>query len=50
MIRMVRQWNWLPRDVVDVPFLYTFKVRMDVALRNMVSGHGGHGGHGLVVG
>ena len=31
-IRMVRQWSWLPRDVVDALSLDTFKVRLDGAL------------------
>ena len=29
--RVVRQWHWLPREV--------FKNRVDVALRDVVSGH-----------
>ena len=31
-IRVVRQWNRLPRDVVDAPSLDTLKVRLDGAL------------------
>mgnify|MGYP001861059527 CR=1 FL=1 len=31
-VRMVRQWHRLPREVVDVPSLDTFKVTLDGAL------------------
>ena len=31
-VREVRQWNRLPREVVDVPFLETFKVRLEGTL------------------
>ena len=31
-VRVVRCWNRLPRDVVDAPFLETFKARPDQAL------------------
>ncbi|KFV20645.1 hypothetical protein N340_12330, partial [Tauraco erythrolophus] len=34
--RVVRQWNRLPREVVDAPSLEVFKVRMDEALGNLV--------------
>ena len=37
--RAVRQWHRLPREVVE--FLEVFKNRVDVALRDAVSGHGG---------
>ena len=34
-IRVVKRWNKLPREVVDVLSLDTFKVRMDEALSNL---------------
>ena len=45
--RAVLQWHRLPREVVESPSLEVLKNRVDVALRDMVSGHGGGG---LVVG
>jgi len=33
---VVKHWNRLPREVVDVPSLETFKVRLDGALSNLV--------------
>ena len=36
-IMVVRHWNsHLPREVVDAPSLETFKVRLDMALSNLV--------------
>jgi len=35
-VRLVRQWNRLPREVVDAPFLDTFKVKLDQALDNPI--------------
>jgi len=35
-IRVVRHWHRLPREVVDIPSLETFKVRLEGALSNMV--------------
>ncbi|KFW72751.1 hypothetical protein AS28_15107, partial [Pygoscelis adeliae] len=36
MMRMVRHWNRLPREVVDAPPLEVFKARLDGALNNLV--------------
>ena len=35
-VRVVRHWNRLPRDVVDVPSLETFRVRVAQALSNLI--------------
>ncbi|KFV12751.1 hypothetical protein N340_01516, partial [Tauraco erythrolophus] len=35
-LRVVRQWNRLPREVVDAPSLEVFKARLDEALGNLV--------------
>jgi len=35
-MRVVKDWKSLPREVVDVLFLETFKVRLDWALSNLV--------------
>ena len=40
---MVIQWHRLPREVVESLSLEVFKSRVDVALRDVVSGHGGGG-------
>ena len=37
----VLQWHRLPRGVVESPSLEVFRNHVDVALRDMVSGHGG---------
>ena len=39
--RVMMQWHRLPREEVESPSLEVFKNHMDVALSNMVSGHGG---------
>jgi len=41
--RAVLQWHRLPREVVESPSLKVFQSRVDVALRDVVSGHGGVG-------
>jgi len=35
-VRMVRHWNRLPSEVVDVPSLEAFKARLDGAVSNLV--------------
>ncbi|PKU46345.1 hypothetical protein llap_3323 [Limosa lapponica baueri] len=35
-MRVVEHWNRLPREVVEVPSLEIFKVRLDEALGNLV--------------
>jgi len=35
-MRVVKQWNRLPREVVDTPSLDTFKLRFDEALSNLI--------------
>ncbi|KFW63005.1 hypothetical protein AS28_00378, partial [Pygoscelis adeliae] len=36
MLRVVKHWHRLPREVVDAPSLETFKVRLDGALSNLI--------------
>ena len=36
MMRVVKHCNVLPREVVDAPFMETFKVRLDGALSNLM--------------
>ena len=35
-MRVVKPWNRFPREVVDAPFLETFKTMLDGALSNLV--------------
>jgi len=35
-VRVVRHWHRLPREVVDLPSLETFKTRLDGALSNLI--------------
>jgi len=45
--RAVAHWHRLPLEVVESPSLEVFKNHGDVALRDVVSGHGGNG---LIIG
>ncbi|KFM03118.1 hypothetical protein AS27_04352, partial [Aptenodytes forsteri] len=36
MLRVVKHWHRLPREVVDAPSLETFKIRLDGALSNLI--------------
>jgi len=41
--QLVLQWHRLHREGVGSPSLEEFQSRVDVALRDVVSGHGGNG-------
>jgi len=36
-MRVLKHWNGLPREVVEAPFLETFKTRLDRALSSLIS-------------
>ncbi|KFV45550.1 hypothetical protein N341_08903, partial [Tyto alba] len=36
IVRVVRHWNRLPREVVDAPFLELFKARLGGALGQLI--------------
>ena len=36
IVRVVKHWHRLPREVVDAPSLEIFKVRLDGALSNLM--------------
>jgi len=36
IMRVVKHWKMLPREVVEAPSLATLKVRLDGALSNLV--------------
>jgi len=36
MIRMLKHWDGLPREVMEVPSPETFKTRLDWALSNLI--------------
>lgn len=40
---VMRHWNRLPKDMVESLSLEAFKNRVDVALKDVVIGHGGGG-------
>jgi len=35
-MRVVKHWNGMPREVVEIPSLETFKTRLDRALSNLI--------------
>ena len=35
-LRVMKPWNRLPREVLDAPFMETFKVRLHGAPRNLI--------------
>jgi len=36
MMRVVKHWHWLPREVVSAPSLEIFSARLDGALSNLL--------------
>jgi len=34
--RVVRHWNWLPREAVDASSLEIFKAKLDGAMGNLI--------------
>jgi len=35
-MRVEKHWNRLPREMIDIPSLETFKLRLDRALSNLI--------------
>lgn len=35
-VRVVKEWNRLPREVLDAPTMEAFKARLDEALGNLI--------------
>lgn len=36
LMRLVQHWNVLPKEAADIPFLETFKARLNRTLNNLV--------------
>lgn len=36
MMRLVKHWNMLHKEAADIPFLATFKARLNRALNNLI--------------
>jgi len=35
-LKVVKHWNWFPREVVETPSLKTFRAGLDRSLSNLV--------------